>query len=377
MPEPYKSTCRYPLDWRPCKQQVGGMNEIYVLLRGISLGLLLGILLVVALRFWRFYPVRVLGLFCLCLCGYLLAPFLYSKHWSFYIAVAFSDASVLVFLLLSQALFADHSRPSHGAVLYGVIYLGGSYLHLLLNYGLGFETGWLRLAIRLAMLGGTLYAMMVVVRNWQQDLVESRRRLRLVVCIITGGYVLGVTLYESLAGETRAPLWLDIANSAGILISLLVFSTAAIILGTQGLLASAQERQPTHGSEVEAVSEAATFSTSDPELQRVFDAMEQRRVYRDMDLTIRGLSGHTSIAEHRLRRLINRELRYRNFNDFLNHYRLQEVDRRLADPGQARTPILTIAMDAGYRSMTTFNRAFRSAHGQTPTEYRRKHCAKS
>jgi transcriptional regulator GlxA family with amidase domain len=36
----------------------------------------------------------------------------------------------------------------------------------------------------------------------------------------------------------------------------------------------------------------------------------------------------------------------------------------------ARIPILTIAMDAGYRSMTTFNKAFKSIEGMTPREYR-------
>ena len=101
--------------------------------------------------------------------------------------------------------------------------------------------------------------------------------------------------------------------------------------------------------------------------------MEQEHVYRDMELTIRSLAEQLGIAEHRLRRVINKQLEYRNFNDFLNHYRLAEICARLADPGQAHTPILTIAMDAGYKSMTTFNRAFRTLQGQTPTDFRQKH----
>lgn len=351
------------------------MNESYILLRGMSLGLLLGMLLSVTLRFNHNYALRMLALYCLCLCGYLLAPLLYGEHWSFYVAVVFSDAAVLTFLLLCQAMFADHSLPSRGALLFGSVYLSGSYMHLLLDHGFGIEVDWLRVVVRLGMLGGAVYALTVVVQNWQQDLVESRRRLRLLVCIIAGTYVLGVTLYESLAGDSRAPLWLDIANSAGILVSLLVFSAAALVLGPQGLLSPESEVLATKEEISGSTSTVAqTSKPANPELQRVLDSMEQDRAYRDMELTIRGLSEQTGILEHRLRKLINKEMHYRNFNDFLNHYRLQEVAGRLADPAQTQIPILTIAMDAGYRSMTTFNRAFKAANGETPTEYRKKHC---
>ena len=92
-----------------------------------------------------------------------------------------------------------------------------------------------------------------------------------------------------------------------------------------------------------------------------------------MALTIGSFAQQVGIPEHRLRKLINQQLNYRNFNDFLNHYRLEEVTRRLTDPAEADLPVLTIAMDAGYRSMTTFNRAFRANIGETPTSYRQKH----
>ena len=91
-----------------------------------------------------------------------------------------------------------------------------------------------------------------------------------------------------------------------------------------------------------------------------------------MELTIRRLGENLGIPEHRLRRLINRELGYRNFNDFLNHYRLGDVVEKLADADSRHLPILTIAMDAGYRSLTTFNRAFKASYGLTPREYREK-----
>jgi AraC-like DNA-binding protein len=61
------------------------------------------------------------------------------------------------------------------------------------------------------------------------------------------------------------------------------------------------------------------------------------------------------------------ELGYRNFNDFLHHYRLQEAAARLLAED---LPILSIALDCGYGSIGPFNRAFRQRFGMTPTEYR-------
>jgi len=100
-------------------------------------------------------------------------------------------------------------------------------------------------------------------------------------------------------------------------------------------------------------------------------AMTVERAYRQDGLTIAALGQKLSLPEHRLRRLINQGLGYRNFNSFLNHYRIAEVKAALADPEQAGVPVLTIALDAGFSSLGPFNRAFKAATGVTPSDYRR------
>lgn len=337
------------------------MIDWFILLRGIALGLLLALMLVIALRFWAHYALRLLALFALCLCGYMLAPILHGVTLWFYLAVVFSDATVLLFLLLAQALFDDHRHPHRGALLFGAAYLSYSYVEMAVEHGLGIDTGLWRVPVRIAMVGGVTYALYVIGRNWRQDLVEARRRLRLGTIVVAGSYVLGVTLGEAFSDFAHIPAWVEVANSAGIVMTLLIFIAAALTLGTEGLLAEPVAAEP------------QASAPENPELVRIMAAMAEHHAYRDMELTIRNLAGSVAIPEHRLRRLINQQLGYRNFNDFLNHYRLQEVTVRLADAGQIQTPILTIAMDAGYRSMTTFNRAFRAAQGETPSAYRQKY----
>lgn len=78
------------------------------------------------------------------------------------------------------------------------------------------------------------------------------------------------------------------------------------------------------------------------------------------------------VPEHRLRQAINEGLGYRNFNAFLNHYRIEDARLALADAAQREVPVLTIAMDAGFQSIGPFNRAFKAETGVTPTEFRRE-----
>ena len=69
--------------------------------------------------------------------------------------------------------------------------------------------------------------------------------------------------------------------------------------------------------------------------------------------------------------MINQGLGHRNFNDFLHSYRIREACARLRRPGQARLPVLSVALDVGYGSIGPFNRAFKARMGMTPTTFRR------
>jgi AraC-like DNA-binding protein len=49
-----------------------------------------------------------------------------------------------------------------------------------------------------------------------------------------------------------------------------------------------------------------------------------------------------------------------------------DAKQALADPAQRDVPILTIALDAGFQSLSPFNRAFKADTSMTPTEFRRR-----
>jgi AraC-like DNA-binding protein len=112
-------------------------------------------------------------------------------------------------------------------------------------------------------------------------------------------------------------------------------------------------------------------------LRRLERLMTAERAYRREGLTSGALAAKLGLPEYRLRQLINEGLGYRNFNAFLNHYRIEEAKAALVDETQNDVPILTIAMDSGFQSIGPFNRAFKAATGQTPTEYRRAAVART
>ena len=88
-------------------------------------------------------------------------------------------------------------------------------------------------------------------------------------------------------------------------------------------------------------------------------AMEVNLFYQDTDLSLRSLAETLDLHPNELSRIINTAFG-KNFNDFINEYRIREVIIKMQDPAYDRITLLGIAMDAGFNSKSTFNRTFRA-----------------
>ena len=107
-------------------------------------------------------------------------------------------------------------------------------------------------------------------------------------------------------------------------------------------------------------------------LAQLENIMQSNEAFKKPNLTIVTLAKEMTVTQHRLRRLINQTLGHQNFNSFVNSYRIVAVKAALRNPDQAHLPILTIALDCGFNSLTTFNRAFRENESITPSAYRQQ-----
>ncbi|HZY36433.1 MAG TPA: ABC transporter permease [Mucilaginibacter sp.] len=91
--------------------------------------------------------------------------------------------------------------------------------------------------------------------------------------------------------------------------------------------------------------------------------------YQDTELSLSSLAEELDIHPHELSRIINIALK-KNFNDFINEYRIREVTRKMQDPAFDRLTLLGIAFDSGFNSKSTFHRTFKQMTGQSPAEYK-------
>ena len=216
--------------------------------------------------------------------------------------------------------------------------------------------------------GGLLSAHVIVmiVRGWSGDLLESRRRLRGLVLGFAG--LLAVTnVIIGLANRIEPhSTWqmLMTGGPYGIAMFAVLMVTGAVLFLQPRLGVFSVARPSAAGADARAEAAERLMLQS-------LNALMAADGWRREGLTIGAVARELEVPEHRLRRLINQRLGHRNFADFVNSYRIEAAKTRLGDAREARTTIAAIAFDLGYGSLGPFNRAFRAATGSTPTEWRR------
>ena len=104
--------------------------------------------------------------------------------------------------------------------------------------------------------------------------------------------------------------------------------------------------------------------------QELLVLMAGARPYRNPDLRVPDLAEAMGVSPHLLSAVINREFAM-NFSDFVNRYRIHEAEQLLLDPERRQYTILSVAMEVGFASKVSFNRAFKKHTGVTPSEYQR------
>jgi AraC-like DNA-binding protein len=293
---------------------------------------------------------RVTAGFLITLLGYLASPVLVHHRiegvWTEPVFVA-AYAVPFAFWLLARSHFEDGFRITPHGWFYFAALLGA-------HYGArgGGSTAW---ALLPRVLGAALVldALYRVYSGARSDLLEHRLRLRYLFLAVSGLYVLAVLFGESVLFRTPVALIADALNAALVYLTIFSFSFLFSSLGG-GLLRPKEKRFP---------------AASPALVEKLRRLVEEEKVYREPGLTIGKLAKRLGQAEHVLRRAINAELGYKNFNAFLHHYRVRDALAALEDPQDERT-VAEIAYELGYQSLGPFNKVFKELTGRTPSEVR-------
>ena len=316
--------------------------------------------------------------------------------------IGISIGNSALFWLFSRALFDDDFRPRpwHAALWLAVVALGVAMclIHSRPDPN-PVLSGTVRMAMRWTPLVFAVLAAVAAASQWRSDLVERRRRLRLFILATGTVYTVAMVAARLAAPQGRLSGLTASFDIAALLLILAVVAAKVVNLTGSDLLPGtdastarlASTPPPTDSLTIRPPVDGQPAGNA-PALGRVPPApdptedrlalsldewMTKRRAYQQEDLTVAGLATLLGAPEYRLRRLINQRLGHRNFNAYVNGFRLAEAKQALADPAQRALPVLSIALEAGFGSIGPFNRAFKDATGLTPTEYRRQNLADS
>ncbi|MEX0963297.1 MAG: helix-turn-helix transcriptional regulator [Pseudohongiellaceae bacterium] len=321
----------------------------------------------------------MIALLCFCLLAALIPEPLNTEHPLLsYLQGRIAAATPAVLWLFAHTLFVDDRRVSPVAWLFLIGYQlarGIAVYSVQINSTENAVVTVLTVLGLLIAFGLAVDVIIMATRELRHDLLEPRKRIR-------GPFAAGLGLVMALlVAVLLSPEFMSETGAAGfgqavvsicwllIFVFFLSFNLLSFRLApdSQFIVDSAEvDADPKTYSQLQ-------LDESDLELMRELDRrMLQEKFFTEPELTIGQLAALLSVQEYKLRVIINRELGYKNFNQFLNHYRIHEACLLLEKKSKHRN-ISIVAQDVGYSSLSTFNHAFKKLKGVTPSEFKASH----
>ena len=108
-------------------------------------------------------------------------------------------------------------------------------------------------------------------------------------------------------------------------------------------------------------------------LEDIQDYMLREKPFLNVDFSVYSLAEAMNIPRRTLSQVLNKGLS-KNFYQYVNEYRIEEVTRLLKDPKHNKSTILDIAFRSGFKSKSSFNSLFKQHCNMTPSQYRKREC---
>ena len=105
--------------------------------------------------------------------------------------------------------------------------------------------------------------------------------------------------------------------------------------------------------------------------ETIIQYLKSKKPYINSEYNLQMMVDDLHIPRYKLSQVINSSQK-KNFFQFINEFRVEEVKEKMANPTYRKYTVLGIALECGFNSKTSFNRIFKEETGLTPSEYRRK-----
>ncbi|WP_378183912.1 helix-turn-helix domain-containing protein [Aquimarina sp. SS2-1] len=96
--------------------------------------------------------------------------------------------------------------------------------------------------------------------------------------------------------------------------------------------------------------------------------MDEKKIYRDNDITLQKLADLLNTNRHNTSQVINEHFGL-NFFDLINSYRINEAKNILKKDKSKGINIIDVAYEVGFNNKVTFNKSFKKYNQVTPSEY--------
>jgi len=121
--------------------------------------------------------------------------------------------------------------------------------------------------------------------------------------------------------------------------------------------------------------QANTSLLNDNEVEKYLQQLEQLihedKMYTDSSLSLRQMAEKMGLHSNKLSWLLNEHVK-KNFNEYINAYRLETFKEKSLDPKNQHLTLLGLAYESGFNSKTAFNAFFKKMEGMTPRAWVKK-----
>jgi AraC-like DNA-binding protein len=120
-------------------------------------------------------------------------------------------------------------------------------------------------------------------------------------------------------------------------------------------------------------SKSVSVTTISPEkiqsiLNRLKQSMVNDKLFLEPALSVAALANHIDVPAKQISAILN-QIESRSFNEFVNKFRVDEFKMRVHDSKFQFMTLSGIALECGFNSNATFQRAFKAVEGISPSEY--------
>jgi len=104
---------------------------------------------------------------------------------------------------------------------------------------------------------------------------------------------------------------------------------------------------------------------------KIGEFMDKEKPHLNNELTLTSMANKLDLKPIYLSQVLNEEFK-ENFYAFINRHRIMESQKLLKDLRYRNYSIQAIAFEAGFNSMSTFNKAFKEIVGKSPSVYQKE-----